>query len=64
MRWIQNGKRRNADSAMIKIIHRFTGREIHAVIDYTSRLKPKKELLAEPNWRNPDFSANFSFVPR
>ncbi|MCG8082181.1 MAG: cytochrome C, partial [Candidatus Thiodiazotropha taylori] len=36
-------------------IHGFTHRDIRAVLDYVSRIKPPKEKLAEPGWRNPDF---------
>ena len=53
---IKIGKRRNADAEMRKQIKRFSGRDIRAVMDYTSRLRPQKEKLAEsPNWHNPDF---------
>ncbi|MBW9259158.1 MAG: c-type cytochrome [Candidatus Thiodiazotropha sp. (ex. Lucinisca nassula)] len=53
--WIKNERRRNADKKMVKQIHGFTHREIRAVLDYVSRIKPPKEKLAEPGWRNPDF---------
>jgi len=53
---IKVGKRRNADQEMRKQIKRFSGRDIRAVMDYTSRLRPPKEKLAEnPGWHNPDF---------
>ena len=54
-RWIRNGKRRNADEKMMKQSHRFTGREVSAVMDYISRLRPTSGKLAEIGWRNPDF---------
>ena len=54
-RWISNGKRRNADEEMVKQIKSFWGRDIIDVMDYTSRLKPPQEKLAEPGWQNPDF---------
>ncbi|MES9844510.1 MAG: c-type cytochrome [Candidatus Sedimenticola sp. PURPLELP] len=53
--WIRTGKRRNADQKMVKQIRRFTSRDISAVMDYVSRLKPVGEKLAEPGWQNPDF---------
>lgn len=53
--WIRVGKRRNADQKMVKQIQRFTGREISAMMDYVSRIKPPLTKLAEPGWRNPDF---------
>ena len=53
--WIRTNRRRNADSKMVKQIQRFTPRDVSAVMDYTSRLRPPAEKLAEPNWRNPDF---------
>ena len=53
--WIKNERRRNADKKMVKQIHGFTHRDIRAVLDYVSRIKPPKEKLAEPGWRNPDF---------
>lgn len=53
--WIKSGKRRNADKEMVEQIQSFTPRDIHAVMDYTSRLEPPPERLAAPDYRNPDF---------
>jgi len=53
--WISNGKRRNADEEMVEQIKSFWGRDITDVMDYTSRLRPPKEKLAEIGWQNPDF---------
>jgi cytochrome c553 len=53
--WIKSERRRNADRKMVKQIHNFTHRDIQAVLDYVSRIKPAKEKLAEPGWQNPDF---------
>ncbi len=42
---IRDGKRRNANPDMVKVIARYTDKEIDAVVDYMSRLslpKPKK----------------------
>lgn len=53
--WIKRERRRNADKKMVKQIHAFTYRDIRAVLDYVSRIKPPEEKLAELGWRNPDF---------
>ncbi|RRS31692.1 MAG: hypothetical protein OI74_13495 [Gammaproteobacteria bacterium (ex Lamellibrachia satsuma)] len=53
--WIRTGKRRNADEKMVEQIQGFTDRNISAIMDYTSRLKPTSGRLAAPGWRNPDF---------
>lgn len=53
--WIKEGKRRNANPEMVKQIQGFTDKDTIAVLDYVSRLKPPKELVAEPGWENPDF---------
>lgn len=53
--WIRLNRRRNADPKMVKQIRRFSPRDVSAVMDYTSRLRPPAEKLAEPNWLNPDF---------
>ncbi len=53
--WIRAGKRRNANPDMVKQIENFTDADEIAVLDYVSRLKPPKEMLAEPGWQNPDF---------
>jgi cytochrome c553 len=53
--WIRDGKRRNANPDMVKQIKNFSDRDMKAVIDYTSRIKPPPELTAPPGWTNPDF---------
>jgi len=53
--WIREGKRRNADKEMVEQIKGFSDRDISAVMDYTSRLKPPAGRLAPLDWRNPDF---------
>jgi cytochrome c553 len=53
--WIRDGKRRNADKEMAEQIQGFTDRDISAVMDYTSRLKPLAARLAAPGRQNPDF---------
>ena len=52
---IRDGKRRNANPDMVKQIKNFSDKDMAAVIDYVSRLKPSKEDLAAPGWKNPDF---------
>ncbi len=59
MHWIKEGKRRNADKNMVEQIHSFSERDMYAVIDYASRLRPEAEQIAKPGWRNPDFAVDF-----
>ena len=51
--WIRDNKRRNANPDMVKQIQEFTERDMKAVIDYASRLKPPKEIVAPPGWKSP-----------
>jgi cytochrome c553 len=53
--WIRMGKRRNADKEMVEQIRNFTPFDVHAVMDYVSRLRPPADKLAERGWTNPDF---------
>ena len=53
--WIKDGKRRNANPDMVQQIQTFTERDTLAVLDYVSRLKPPAEMVADPDWVNPDF---------
>lgn len=53
--WIRTGKRRNANSKMVKQIETFSPRDVSAVMDYVSRLRPPASKLAQPGWTNPDF---------
>ncbi|MEA3274692.1 MAG: c-type cytochrome [Pseudomonadota bacterium] len=52
---IRVGRRKNADSKMVKQIEGFSSREQAAVLDYTSRLRPDGGKLAKDGWLNPDF---------
>ena len=54
--WIRDGERRNANPEMMAQIQDFEDREIHAVLDYLSRLEPPPELQAPSGWSNPDFA--------
>jgi cytochrome c553 len=56
-RWIRDGRRRNGDRKMIKMAQNFSHRDIAAVMDYISRLKPPDERLAPENRINPDYPA-------
>lgn len=64
MIWIQIGKRRNADKKMVKQIHSFGLRELNALADYTSRIKPANDLLTAPDWKNPDFNHGMLSAPK
>ncbi|MGD8931296.1 MAG: c-type cytochrome [Chromatiales bacterium] len=61
--WIKTGRRRNADSKMVKQIRGFHHQEVLAVMDYVSRLQPPADKIAEPGWTNPDFP-NYARKPR
>jgi hypothetical protein len=52
---IRTGQRKNADSEMVKQIEGFGPGEQSAVLDYTARLRPPADKLAEDGWTNPDF---------
>lgn len=54
--WIRDGKRRNANPDMVKQIQGFSDKDMRAVMDFVSRQKPPKEMVAEPGWENPDFN--------
>jgi len=53
--WIKTGRRRNADSKMVKQVRGFRHRDVLAVMDYVSRLQPPADKLAGQGWTNPDF---------
>jgi cytochrome c553 len=53
--WIRSGMRRNADDEMVEQIQGFRTRDVTDVMDYTSRLLPPQEKLADEGWENPDF---------
>ena len=61
--WIKSGRRRNADSKMVKQIRGFHHKDVLAVMDYVSRLQPPAIKVAAPDWRNPDFP-NYARKPR
>ena len=53
---IKSGERRNAHPGMVTQIEKFTERQMHAVLDFVSRLEPPEDLQAPDGWRNPDFA--------
>lgn len=56
---IRSNRRKNANASMVKQIEGFSARDEAAVLDYTSRLRPPAEKVAEPGWTNPDFPQYF-----
>jgi cytochrome c553 len=52
---IRTGRRKNSDSEMVKQIQGFQPAQQMAVLDYTSRLRPPSDKLADDGWTNPDF---------
>ena len=53
---IRSGRRKNSDPKMVKQIEGFSRRDQAAVLDYTSRLRPPQDKLADSSdWQNPDF---------
>jgi cytochrome c553 len=54
---IRSGRRHNSDPKMVKQIDGFTPQHQAAVLDYTSRLRPSADKVAEMGWMNPDFPA-------
>ena len=55
IKWIRNGKRRNANPVMVKRVKKMKMEDLELLADYVSRLKPPSDLLAEPGWKNSDF---------
>jgi len=53
--WIRDGKRRNVSKEMTSLSQKLSNDEMNAVLDYSSRLLPAKELRAPVDWKNPDF---------
>ncbi len=55
-KWIEEGKRRNANPDMVKQIQGFSPKDQKMVINYVSRIPvPKKDLAPSKDWLNPDF---------
>ncbi len=55
-KWIEAGKRRNANPDMVKQIKNFSDKDQEMVINYVSRIPvPKKDLAPSKDWVNPDF---------
>ncbi|MCK5725313.1 MAG: c-type cytochrome [Thiotrichaceae bacterium] len=53
--WMREGKRRNANPNMVKRIKKMKMKDLELLVDYVSRLKPPKDKIAPPDWKNPDF---------
>ena len=54
--WIRDGRRRNANPAMVEQIKGFSDRETRMVINYASQLPvPREDLAPSVMWKNPDF---------
>ena len=58
LKWIQTGKRRNANKTMMRKIKRLKLEDLERLADYVSMLSPPAEMIAEPGWKNPDFWSN------
>ena len=55
-KWIEAGKRRNANPDMMKQIKNFSDKDQEMVINYASRIPvPKEDLAPSKDWTNPDF---------
>lgn len=54
---MRTGRRKNADAEMAEHVAQYGQRELVAVIDYASRLRPPADKLAAEGWQNPDFPA-------
>jgi cytochrome c553 len=55
-REIKSGSRKNANPDMVKQVKEFSDKDLIAVCDYASRIKPPAEMLAKSaDWKNPDF---------
>ena len=55
IKWMREGKRRNAYPAMVKRIKKMTMEDLELLVDYVSRIKPPEDKLAAPDWKNSDF---------
>lgn len=54
-REIRDGARRNANPDMVEQVQGFDERDLIAVSDYVSRIKPPADRLGPPGWQNPDY---------
>lgn len=53
--WMREGKRRNANPTMVKRIKKMKMKDLDLLVDYVSRLKPPKDIVAPADWKSPDF---------
>ncbi|MES9853648.1 MAG: c-type cytochrome [Candidatus Thiodiazotropha sp. L084R] len=52
LEWIQNGKRRNANKQMMKVIRDFDQRDFKAMADYVSRMIPSDDKRSPLTWKD------------
>ncbi|MEW8295632.1 MAG: c-type cytochrome [Candidatus Thiodiazotropha sp.] len=50
--WIQNGKRRNGNKEMVKVIEILGKNDFKAISDYVSRMSPVPERRSEHTWKD------------
>jgi cytochrome c553 len=55
LKWIQNGRRKNANKEMVRRIKKMKPETLSILADYISRISPPAEDLAPKGWKNPDF---------
>jgi len=60
---IRDGRRKNANRAMVRRLYALTDADLATLADYISRLAPSAELVAPLGWSNPDFPAYGSRPP-
>ena len=64
LQWFKQGKRKNGDDKMLSAISNFSDKDMEAVSDYISRIKPPANVVAESSsWKNTDFHINFVSTP-
>jgi cytochrome c553 len=57
IKWIREGKRRNANPEMVKQIQGFSEQEMRLMINFVSRIPVASSKLAPSReWKNPDFN--------
>ncbi|MCG7965951.1 MAG: c-type cytochrome [Candidatus Thiodiazotropha taylori] len=52
LKWIQNGKRRNANKQMMKMVRDFKERDLQALADYVSRMETDEEKSTSMTWKD------------
>lgn len=54
--WIKEGKRRNANRRMARLIKKLKAEDLEALADVISRLLPPADELGPVGWKNPDYN--------